>query len=229
MDLLAFGDPSFQSGSERSPKSKSPANSGDVLRKIRSLTGFSLESLPRTRDEVQHIAGLFPAGRQRVYLGKESTEDALKREPLRRFRRLHFATHGFIDERFPSRSAVMLTLDNNSDEDGFLEVNEIAELDLDCDLVALSACETGRGRLVMGEGIVGLSRAFLYAGARSVVVTLWNVTDVSSGRLMKGFYECMTDGANNSAALRLAKLKLLRSSSVTRHPYYWAPFVLVGN
>jgi CHAT domain-containing protein len=163
-----------------------------------------------------------------VLLGRESTEEAIKRESLRRYRRLHFATHSLIDEKSPWRSGVVLTLGDEAEEDGFLEVSEIARLDLDSDLVVVSACQTGRGQLLSGEGIVGLSRAFLYAGTRSVVVSLWNVTDISTGQLMKNFYQNLTGGQSNVAALRRAKLQMLGSNKETRHPYYWSSFVMVG-
>lgn len=207
MELLAFGDPIFGPSA-------------------RAFRGFKLPRLPRTRDEVQQIARLFPPDRTRLYLGKASSEGAVKRESLRRYRRLHFATHSLIDETSPSRSAVVLTLD--PDEDGFLEVSEISELDLDCDLVVLSACQTGRGQLLSGEGILGLTRAFLHAGARAVVVSHWNVSDISTARLMEHFYRQLTTGYSNAAALRATKLQMLNSDKETRHPYYWASFVMVG-
>jgi CHAT domain-containing protein len=105
-------------------------------------------------------------------------------------------------------------------EDGFLEVSEISNLDLDSDLVVLSACQTGRGQLLSGEGILGLSRAFLHAGARSVVVSLWNVSDVSTAQLMKSFYRNMAGDMGNAAALREAKLQMLKNGALLRHPYY---------
>lgn len=251
MELLAFGDPSFGQevkrsvtrNASRARKAAVTRNASvtrmaatrkamrrpvDVLRDARISRGFQLPPLPRTRDEVQYIGRLFQTDRTRLYLGKNSTEAALKREELRRYRRLHFATHSLVDESSPSRSAVVLTLDNNPEEDGFLEVNEIADLDLDCDLVVLSACQTGRGQLLSGEGIVGLSRAFLYAGARSVVVSLWSVSDISTGHLMKSFYQQLAGDLHNAAALRLAKLEMLHGTTETRHPYYWAPFITIG-
>ncbi|HXU39762.1 MAG TPA: CHAT domain-containing tetratricopeptide repeat protein [Blastocatellia bacterium] len=252
MELLAFGDPIF--GAEIKPALTRKASGArkvavtrnapvkrrvatrravrrrpvDVLRDARISRGFQLPPLPRTRDEIQYIGRLFQTDRTRLYLGKNSTEAVLKREALRRYRRLHFATHSLVDESSPSRSAVVLTLDNNPEEDGFLEVNEIADLDLDCDLVVLSACQTGRGQVLSGEGIIGLSRAFLYAGARSVVVSLWSVTDISTGHLMKNFYQHLAGNLRNAAALRLAKLEMLRGTTETRHPYYWAPFITIG-
>ncbi len=228
MELLAFGDPDF--GPELKASVTRRYGSGPVsfVRQAGFSDGFQLDRLPRTRDEVEYIAGLFPPDRSRVYFGKESTEEIVKQETLGRYRRLHFATHSLIDERDPSRSSVVFSLDDDPGEDGFLEVSEISELELDCDLVVLSACQTGRGQLVSGEGILGLSRAFLYAGARSVVVSLWNVSDISTAQLMKNFYQNLVDGAGNATALRQAKLKMARGSTETRHPYYWAPFIVVG-
>jgi CHAT domain-containing protein len=248
MELLAFGDPVFGQKTKASVTRKGVAKNAvsrkgvtrtvgsrkarrrpiDVIRDARTSRGFQLPPLPRTRDEVEYIASLFPADRTRLYLGKDSTEAVVKRESLRRYRRLHFATHSLIDEVSPSRSAVVLTLNDNPEEDGFLEVDEISDLDLDCDLVVLSACQTGRGQLLLGEGIVGLSRAFLYAGARSVVVSLWSVSDISTGHLMKSFYEHLAGNLGNAASLRLAKLQMLHGATVTRHAYYWAPFITVG-
>jgi len=213
MELLAFGDPTF------APDMKMYSG--------RASRGFHLPQLPRTRDEVEYISGLFPHGQTRVYLGPDSTEDALKGESLRRYRRLHFATHSLINESSPSRSAVVLAIDSDPAQDGLLEVREISELDLDCDLVVLSACQTARGQLLSGEGVVGLTRAFLYAGARSVVVSLWSVTDISTGQLMKRFYCGLADNLGTAASLRAAKLKMLRAAE-TRHPYYWSPFVAIG-
>jgi CHAT domain-containing protein len=227
MELLAFGDPVFEptSGAAGGKRSK---NSPSSPERMRAALGFYLAPLPRTRDEVQYIGSLFPSGKRHIYLGKEATEEAVKREALHSYRRLHFATHSLIDEKSPSRSSVVLTLDDDPEEDGFLELSEISELDLDCDIVVLSSCQTARGQLLSGEGIIGLSRAFLHAGARSVVVSLWSVNDISTGQMMKSFYQQITSGASTAAALREAKLQMLQSGKVTRHPYYWAPFVIIG-
>lgn len=228
MELLALGDPTFKPNAvaiSRAPLKKGSIN---LARQTGAARSFHLAPLPRTRDEVQDIASLFPSDRRRVFIGSEGTEAAIKREPLRRYRRLHFATHSLIDQKSPSRSAVVLTPDDNAEEDGLLEVSEISRLSLDCDLVVVSACQTGRGKLLSGEGIVGLSRAFLYAGARTVIVSLWNVSDISTGRLMKNFYKHLTGGMTNAAALRRAKLQMLGSGKETRHPYYWSSFVMVG-
>lgn len=228
MELLAFGDQIFGPELKEPATKKRGAGPSMSPRRSRAPRGFQLPPLPRTRDEVQFIARLFPPDRTRLYLGEASTEGAVKRESLRRYRRLHVATHSLIDETSPSRSAVVLTLNTDPDEDGFLEVSEIAELDLDCDLVVLSACQTGRGQLLSGEGILGLTRAFLHAGARALVVSCWNVSDISTARLMERFYQHLMAGRSNSAALRETKLQMLNSDKNTRHPYYWASFVIVG-
>jgi len=110
-----------------------------------------------------------------------------------------------------------------------LQMGEIMRLKLNADLVTLSACNTGLGKLVNGEGILGLTRAFFYAGARNITVSLWNVNDSSTSALMKDFYEDLNRGMSKSAALRQAKLTLLHGKEAAwHHPYYWAAFVLVG-
>jgi CHAT domain-containing protein len=228
MELLAIGDPVLEPGPKTLNGKPSRTGLSEPARQMLVARGFHLARLPRTRDEVEYIASLFPPDRRKVFVGKQGTEEALKGESLRRYRRLHFATHSLIDEKTPSRSAVVLTPGDDAEEDGVLEMSEIARLNLDCDLVVVSACQTGRGQILSGEGIVGLSRAFLYAGARSVVVSLWNVTDISTGQLMKNFYKNMTGGLSNAAALRMAKLNMLSSGKDTRHPHYWSPFVMVG-
>ena len=227
MELLAFGDPRFEPlPMARAGRGRRAGNQfADISQ---SPERVDRTPLPRTRDEVEYLASLFPSDRSRVYVGNESTEDAFKRESLRAYKRLHFATHSLIDEMNPTRSAVMFSSVLDEKEDGVLEVGEIAELDIDCDLVVLSACRTARGRLYSGEGIVGLSRAFIRAGARSVAVSLWNVSDITTSRFMKEFYGRMASGVGNAAALRAAKLEMLKDTGEGRHPYYWAPFVIIG-
>jgi CHAT domain-containing protein len=220
MELLAFGNPIFGPTRQTAGKPGSEFWSSSSLR---------LHQLPQTRAEVLFISELFPPATTKIYLGRAATEEALKRERLDRYRRLHFATHGLVDDQFPARSGVALTLADKPREDGLLELAEIAELKLDCELVVLSACGTGHGQLVRGEGIVGLTRAFLYAGARSVAVSLWDVSDISTPHFMRGFYRHLAAGSNAAVALRQAKLAQLNSGEITRHPSFWAPFVLVGN
>lgn len=228
LDLLAFGDPVFQQRSKTSLSRNPPASSAKIEKQAWDFEMSNLLPLPRTRDEVEYIGSLIPKERERLYLGKDSTEKAFKEEPLNKYRWIHLATHSLIDERNPGRSAVVLARDVENDEDGFLRATEIADLDLNCELVVLSACETGWGRLSSGEGVIGLSRSFFIAGARSVVVSQWAVSDISTAQLMKDFYQQLVNHAAKPAALREAKLRKLNGGSETRHPYYWAPFVIIG-
>ncbi len=226
MELLAFGDPI--SGLPQQTKGRKTRGREDVMRESWSASNFRFPPLPNTRNEVLAISAFFPPERQRLYLGAAMTEEAFRREPLDRYRRLHFATHSLIDEQLPSRSGVVLSLAQAATEDGFLDVTEITDLKLNCDLVVLSACQSGRGQLVSGEGIVGLTRAFLYAGARRITVSLWNVSDLSTARLMTDFYQHLNAQLDPAAALRQAKLDMIKRGKASRHPYYWASFVLVG-
>ncbi len=228
MDLLAFGDPVFQQRSKTSLSNKLRAASSDMERRVSYWDRSGLSRLPKTRDEIEYIAGLIPKERQRLYLGKDSTEKAFRQEALSKYRWIHLATHGLIDERNPDRSVVVLALDGENEEDGFLSATEIADLDLECDLVILSACETALGQLSSGEGIIGLSRSFLIAGARSVIVSEWAVSDISTAQLMKDFYQQLVKKVDKPTALREAKLRMLNGGTETRHPYYWAPFVIIG-
>lgn len=228
LDLLAFGDPVFQQRSKISLTRNARASSAKANRQGLDWDMSSLSRLPRTRDEVEYIGSLIPTERKSLYFGKDSTEKAFKQETLNRYRWIHLATHSLVNEQDPGRSAVVLALDESSDEDGFLRATEVADLDLNCDLVILSACETGRGQLVSGEGIIGLSRSFFMAGARSVVVSQWAVSDISTAQLMKDFYQQLVNKAAKPAALREAKLRMVHGGSETRHPYYWAPFVIIG-
>lgn len=229
LDLLAFGDPVVpQRPRGAVTGNKLVAADSAAVQQLGDSAMTNLPQLPRTRDEVEYIAGLLPKERARLYLGKDSTEGAFKNENLRRYKWIHLATHGLIDEAHPERSAVLLTSGGDPSQDGLLRAAEIMRLDLDCDLVVLSACETGRGQLSSGEGIIGLSRAFLIAGARSIVVSQWRVSDISTAQIMKDFYEQLLKGTGTPAALRAAKLRMLDGRTETRHPYYWAPFVSIA-
>ena len=251
--LLAFGDPVVQpetvfakstpaNAATRSADTASDANpdrttalatppaaSSDAVSQQYAERGFSLTRLPFTRDEVLGIGNLYPAAQRQLYLGEDAREETVKSEKLDAYRYIHFASHGFIDEAHPERSGILFSRSPHSDEDGVLQMGEIMRLKLNADLVTLSACSTGLGKLVNGEGALGLTRAFFYAGARNVTVSLWNVNDSATAALMKSFYGNLNRGLPKSAALRQAKLSLLRGvNPLWRHPYFWAAFVLVG-
>jgi CHAT domain-containing protein len=224
LELLAYGDPVYA----RAAPSAQPV-AAELVRRAYEAGGARFPALPNTRVELEQIGALFAPGARRLRLGAEASETAFKHEDLRRYRRIHFATHAVLDERFPKRSGIVLSLVDTGAEDGVLTVGEVLKLRLDADLVVLSACQTGLGRLQRGEGVVGLTRAFLHAGARRVVVSLWEASDTSTPDLMRGFYGAMRDGATPGQALREAKLKMLASGvPAYRHPYYWAGFVSVG-
>jgi tetratricopeptide (TPR) repeat protein len=185
--------------------------------------------LPFSREEIRRVAALFPPGRAVLLEGASATEDAVASLDLARFRFIHLAAHGLPDEAAPRRSGILLGAGGGA-RDGLLSAAEILELKLSAQVVTLSACGSGIGRLVGGEGIVGLARAFLYAGARSVVVSLWNVDDRSAADLMEAFYRGLLGGRPPAAALREAKRAFLASSVPGyRMPARWAPFVLVGD
>lgn len=243
--LLAFGDPVVEGRGVTGMAAGKPALIRDYSSD--SLTasdesqaqtaydayaerGFSLARLPFTREEVLSIGKLFSAAHRRLYLGHSATEEAIKQEHLDDYRYIHLASHGFIDESVPGRSGILFSRAPSSHEDGVLQAGEIIRLKLSADLVTLSACSTGLGKFVNGEGILGLTRAFFYAGARNVAVSLWNVNDSATADLMRSFYAHLKRGETKSEALRHAKLHLLSvPNPAWRHPYFWAAFVLVGD
>src|SRR5262249_38692828 len=139
--------------------------------------GAGWTRLPSTRDEVLGISGFYAPDQRLVYLGADATEARLKQQDLREYRYLHFALHGVADDGRPARSGLVFSRDSSSHDDGILHTGEIALLRSNAELVTLSACRTGVGRLLSGEGLMALSRAFFYAGAHTVVATLWDVND----------------------------------------------------
>lgn len=194
-----------------------------------TLRALSLEPLEASRAEARAIARRYGA-RARVYEGTEATESRVKNAPeLASADRLHFAVHGVICETFPERSGLVLALDDDPTEDGLLQVREIFGLRLAAEMVVLSACDSGRGKLVSGEGVMGLARAFFYAGAPSAVVSLWPVSDRSTAELMESFYAHLDGGHDKAGALQRARRELIEGGGRHAAPFYWAPFVLLGN
>ncbi|MDX1629055.1 MAG: CHAT domain-containing tetratricopeptide repeat protein [Fulvivirga sp.] len=188
----------------------------------------SLEDLPGTREEVADLEAILDRQgiSSELLLQADATEQIFKSKNLSSYKYLHLATHGVVDELAPSLSKIYLKEEGEAgDLDGSLYSGEIYNLNLNADLVTLSACETGLGKLSKGEGIIGLSRALVYAGANNLVVSLWKVADQSTARLMTSFYSRM-DQYSYRESLRKAKLDLLNSNY--SHPFYWAPFILIG-
>jgi CHAT domain-containing protein len=223
VDLLAFADP------EPAAVLLAQNITTRATERTRSLyddEGLQVTSIPFSADEAKAIARYARSGSD-ILTGREASERRAKTDPLDHFRVLHFATHGLISRRTPTRSALVLAAGDEVAEDGFLQAREIYQLKLASDLVVLSACETARGQILAGEGVQGLAQAFFYAGAPSVVASLWNVNDERTAAFMAAFYRHLADGQSKAAALRAAKLDMLRSSS-TSAPRYWAAFILIG-
>jgi len=226
--LLAVGDVVYESQAGGARTSQvSTTGTRSVGRGIADLSGIGLHNLPHTREEVEEIGKIF--GRDVVVLlGKDATETAFKREPLDQFQVLHLAVHGFADTQYPERSALVLGIDPKSDDDGLLQAREITRLRLNAELTTLSACDSGEGMLQGQEGISNLVEAFLVAGSKSVVASLWNADDTFASALMQLFYRRLAHGDDLGNALRNAKLALLTKYGEQASPYYWAGFVIVG-
>ena len=186
-----------------------------------------LSRLPGSEQEVNDIADLFAGSSAQVglYVNKLATPAAVRSDEVKESKFLHFATHGVVDEVKPERSEICLSA-SGSDE-GNLYSGDIYNLNLSADLVVLSACETGLGKISKGEGIIGLTRALIYAGSNNLVVSLWRVGDASTAVLMTDFYRSMLQGNSYADAMRLAKQGMIKSGTYSS-PYYWAPFVLIG-
>ncbi len=192
------------------------------------LTGTRAVRLPPLRgaaNEIRRAAAFFPPGRIKIL--DSGGEAEFKTLPLSDFRVIHIAAHGLFDDRNWWRSALLLGRRARDAEDGFLQPREIFPLRLRADLVVLSGCETGFGALEKGEGVLGLSLAFLSAGARSLLLSLWSVEDRATAGLMESFYRSWREGGSKSGALRQAKLEALRSG--LKHPLYWAGLILSGD
>ncbi|HEX9943503.1 MAG TPA: CHAT domain-containing protein [Thermoanaerobaculia bacterium] len=238
---VAFGDPWFP---PRLAQSR-PEDIGEArLRSLSTRTQIRWKRLPQSRREVEEIAALFPTDRRRTYLDRAASEERAKAVG-RDARIVHFATHGFVDDRSPFDSGLVLSIPEELAEgrdNGLLQVWEIFEsVRLDADLVVLSACETGIGEIRGGEGIIGLTRAFQYAGARSVLASLWRVEDEATAELMQRFYRHLRAGKAKDESLRAAQLDLIRrplrvpdgrggwTERNAAAPYFWAALQLVGD
>jgi CHAT domain-containing protein len=220
--LVAFGNPVY------TPPAPDAAADPEVREAVRR--GLRLQPLPSSGEEVKSIAALYPQAE--IYLGREATEERAK-SIGREARLVHFACHGVLDERFPLNSALVFTQPEKLAEgrdNGLLQAWEIFEgMRLDADLVTLSACDTGLGRETAGEGLVGLTRAFQYAGARSVLASLWGVADRSTAGFMKSFYGYLHSGKTKDEALRAAQIDYIREKAGPSHPFHWAAFQLSGD
>jgi len=191
---------------------------------------LSIPRLPFTRWEADQILAVAPSGVSLKAVDFNASRAIATDGELSKYRYVHFATHGYLDTSRSNLSAIVLSLFDaqGKPQDGFLRAHDIYNLKLPAELVVLSACETGLGKDVTGEGLQGLTRAFMYAGARRVIVSLWNVNDKATATLMQRLYVGMLRGGKTpAAALRAAQIEMLRTRQ-WQSPYFWAPFVMQG-
>jgi CHAT domain-containing protein/Tfp pilus assembly protein PilF len=182
---------------------------------------------PYSEKEADDICRLYRREKCLVLKGTNASEEAVKAIRLEDFRVIHFAAHGLIDEQRPIRSSIVLSSDPDSSEDGLFQVREIFETHLNASLVVLSACRSAAGGLVRGEGLEGLNRSFLFAGASAVLTSLWPVDDEATAYLMSRFYIHLREGDSIAGALRRAKTEMIGSAEYS-HPAYWAGFIVTG-
>mgnify|MGYP000938064621 CR=1 FL=1 len=201
-----------------------------LLKKLGSQNDGHIPRLPATRDEAERIYTAAVDGEVFRALDFQANRATATSGELSRYRIVHLATHAYFDSERPELSAILLSLvdEHGQPQDGFLRAHEVYNFNLPAELVVLSACETGLGKQVRGEGLVGLTRGFMYAGAARVLVTLWAVSDRGTSELMARFYRnLLHDKAPPAAALRAAQISMWKEQR-WQAPYYWAPFVLQG-
>lgn len=193
--------------------------------------GQPIPRLPFSRREAEAIVALVPPGEGIKAVDFAASRATMTSPELAQYRMVHLATHGILNSRHPELSGIVLSLvdERGGPQDGFLRLHEIYNLNLSADLVVLSACQTALGKEIKGEGLVGLTRGFMYAGAARVVASLWKVDDRATAELMKRFYKAMLgeDRLRPAAALRAAQMAMWKENR-WKAPYYWAAFVLQG-
>jgi CHAT domain-containing protein len=211
-----------------------PVLSGAIVARAGATRDEPLSQLPSAEREVNTLGQLYGRERSRILIGPQAREAAVKSE-AGGYRVLHFATHALLDDRNPMYSRILLASEpDGSGEDGLLEAWEVMKLNLSAELTVLSACQTARGRVAPGEGMIGMSWALFVAGSPAAVVSQWEVDSERSATLMVEFHRNLlrsTPGGRRSQtkseALRQAALKLLRGPY--SHPAYWAGFILIGD
>jgi CHAT domain-containing protein len=209
--LLALGNPTSNPG---------------AVRREKLTRGGPLDSLPEAEIEVKRLAEIYGAS-SRVYVGADAREDRWKAEAPH-YRVVHVAAHGVLDNSSPLYSYLALAPSTDAKEDGLLEAWEIMNMRLQADLVVLSACETARGRVAPGEGVVGLMWALFVAGTPTTLVSQWKIESASSTALMIRFHEEWHAGVSKARALQRASLQVLQTRA-SAHPFYWAGYILVGD
>lgn len=216
-NIIAFGNPAHKQKPLSVGKNQFPVSMSDTL-----------ADLPEAKKQVEALSALYGAKRSLVFTGEKATETEFKKSAAN-FKILHLATHGILDNASPLYSYVLLSKNESDGEDGRLEAWELMQMNLNADLVVLSACESGRGRIGAGEGLVGLTWAFFVAGSPTTIASQWKVESASTTTLMLGFYQRLQDKSVSKAEnLRQSSLALLKNEKYA-HPFYWAGFVIVGD
>jgi CHAT domain-containing protein len=240
--IAVFADPVFDTKDDRVKIAGKEPVSSPTAQMARASQGFSRRGLSATDDrpaldrlvsslrEANEILKLIPTEAGMKAVGFNASRRAAMLPNLSQYKILHFATHGLLDDRHPELSSIVLSLvdEEGKPQDGYLQLNDIYNLSLPVDLVVLSACRTGIGKEVKGEGLIGLTRGFMYAGAARVVASLWKVDTDDTAELMSLFYKQMLKGHKSpSAALQSAQIEMLKRPDKSA-PYHWAGFVLQG-
>jgi CHAT domain-containing protein len=240
--VAVLADPVFDSGDPRVKEVHSNQPQRNAERSLaidlkRALRGFdllrgeqSITRLPLSRKEADSIFASAPRGGAMKAVDFNASRELAIGAKMSRYRILHFATHALLDGEHPELSGIVLSLvdEQGRPRDGFLRLHDIYNLNLPAELVVLSACNTALGKEIRGEGLIGLTRGFMYAGTRRVVASLWKVDDWATAELMKRFYHKMLVGKLSPAsALRAAQIEMWRQPK-WRAPYYWAAFTLQG-
>jgi CHAT domain-containing protein len=245
--IAVLADPVFGADDPRVKKSGAPlvatrrteatpirADAPLLERALRSFNSSperaGLARLLLSRDEAEAISAAVPASDGLKALDFQANRALATSSDLSRYRIVHFATHGLLNTEHPELSGLVLSLvdERGQPQDGFLRLHDIYNLKLNAELVVLSACQTGLGKEIKGEGLVGLTRGFMYAGAARVAASLWRVDDYATSVLMKRFYRgLLQEKLRPAAALRQAQLEMLKQRQ-WRSPFYWGAFVLQG-
>lgn len=249
--VAVFADPVFDADDERfktiaktnanksnelfaKARSRAVSASSDLTRAIRDINGsdsdLNLSRLPFTRKEADAISSLVPSVQRKATLDFSANRDAATNPELSQYRIVHFATHSFINNTHPELSGIVLSLvdEEGKTKDGFLRTSDVFNMKLPADLVVLSGCRTGLGKETRGEGFIGLTRGFMYAGASRIAVSLWDVNDEATSELMTRFYRGMfVEKLSPAAALKQAQVSMSKDKR-WNSPYYWASFVLQG-
>ncbi len=233
--IAIFADPVFDLQDSRIAKNSNKKPGDENTAMTRVLRDFRLgETLPRllaSRQEAKNISNLIDKNEANVRTDFEANLENIENTNLKDYRILHFATHGLLNSSRPELSGLVFSLydKNGEKQDGFLSLNSIYNLDISSDLIVLSACQTALGKDVRGEGLIGMSRGFLYAGSNRIIASLWKVDDSATAEFMKRFYtNHLQKGMSASKALQQTKTEIKKIPRY-RSPYYWSAFTLLGD